>query len=153
MLIFILFRGRRGRVWGWPVLDQMVATRQPLRQLQQCHAELLLLLLQLQLPGSFVRADYEYARASGKNVQRQLPALPLLSPSPPACCAASAAAPSSKGGKPTCPLFHVHPKSLFCVLLIFSWPRICFHLRFSHCSQRTRTTAQATRPAPTSLAG
>lgn len=22
------------------------------------------------------------------------------------------------------------PKSLFCVLLIFSWPRICFHLRF-----------------------
>lgn len=119
----------------------MVATRQPLRQLQQCHVELLLL-----LPGSFVRADYEYARTSGKMCSDSFPHF-FSGSLPPPSAVAAVAAPSSKGGKPTCPLFHVHPKSLFCVLLIFSWPRICFHLRFSHCSQRTRTTAQATHPA------
>lgn len=54
------------------------------------------------------------------------------------CAATVAPAPSPQpctGGKPTHAFLFLHSprasKSLFCVLLIFSWPRICFHLRFS----------------------
>lgn len=79
-------------------------------------------MLQLQLTLSALCADYEYARSLGKMCSDSCPR------------SLSTALPCT-GGKPTHAFLFLHSprasKSLFCVLLIFSWPRICFHLRFS----------------------
>lgn len=67
--------------------------------------------------------DWLWVRARWKNVQRQC-RVPSIHP-------AGLPATPAPSNHPTISNSLPHaPKSLFCVLLIFSWPRICFHLRF-----------------------
>lgn len=104
-------------------LDQMVATLEPLRQLPT-------------MPESQSQSQ---SQCSSSSSPCQACALIMSTRARWEKCAATVApAPSPQpctGGKPTHAFLFLHSprasKSLFCVLLIFSWPRICFHLRFS----------------------